>query len=121
MKKTIILILIAFCFITIIYTKNSSDVDIDVTNNIDKSLINWDDYNVLNNDVYISYNSNKVSGLLLKVNSGFGIEFTGNVLKIEYDEKDHDKDDHEVRLHYVKIIKGDVKSIFINGKDVFSK
>lgn len=122
MKKTIIIILIAFCCVTVLYMRNTSDLDITVSNNINDNLVIWNDYEDLDDVVYICDNTKDISSLLLKLdsNSSFEIEYTGNVLNISYSKEDQEDND-EKELHYVKILKGDVKSIIINGKEVFSK
>jgi len=122
MKKTIIIILIAFCCVTVLYMRNTSDLDITVSNNINDNLVIWNDYEELDDVVYICDNTKDISSLLLKLdsNSSFEIEYTGNVLNISYSKEDQEDND-EKELHYVKILKGDVKSIIINGKEVFSK
>lgn len=122
MKKAIIIILIAFCCVTVLYMRNASDLDIVVSNNINDSLVNWNDYEELDDVVYICNDTKDISSLLLKLdsNASFEIEYTGNVLNITYSKENQD-DIVEKELHYVKILKGDVKSIIINGKEFFSK
>ncbi|GAA4291542.1 hypothetical protein GCM10023142_26210 [Anaerocolumna aminovalerica] len=113
-KYVIIALSIIALLYLILFIQDRNELNYTIEENVQMTNIE-SDYIKINEAVYVKYDNNAIKQIMLQLKdkTGFRIKVQNNEMFINYEEN---KSNQEYEMHLIKIIKGKLKSLYINDE-----
>jgi len=117
----IILVIIVLGLGIYLYGTSNKHMEIQVDNNVSINDIEFDQYEKLNDYIYMKENNYTKLIFELKGTYSFTIGIGKSDLKINYDNSDTEQNDQEPHYHFVRVVKGSLNKLYFNDNLIYNK